>query len=186
MNSKFTILAITALLASVASAQRAPTVSYTVTGSAGAWDLNFSITNNFNAGEGLLYFFGVKSPTGRNIVASPANWDPDFWPDWDNTLYGGSSITYNNNWIVDNSSNDLPEGSTASGFVVRTTDLTAPSFMAYFLYAESGTYQGNDHFNSAGNPGFEGVAFANTVPEPASVAVLGLGAIALFRRRKTR
>ncbi len=186
MNTKLTLLAMTALVASFASAQRAPTVSYTVTGSAGAWDLNFSITNNFNAGEGLLYFFGVDAPTGRNIQASPNNWDSEFWTDWDNSTYGGSSIHYNNNWIVQNSANDLPEGSSASGFVVRTTDATAPSFMAYFVYAESGSYQGTDHFNSASNPGFEGIAFANTVPEPTSIVVLSLGALALIRRRKIR
>src|SRR5579862_6582111 len=53
-----------------AKADSIPTVTYTVSGSSGAWTLDFSVTNN--TGQDL-YFFAVQLPTA-NITASPAGW----------------------------------------------------------------------------------------------------------------
>ena len=181
---KFSILAISVVLAAVTSAQRAPTVTYTVSGSAGAWDLNFNLQNNFLAGEGDFYFFGVLLSSGRNIQGSPTGiWDPTIWTSWDNSPFGGSSTIYNNNWISLSGADVITPGTSLSGFVARSTDTGAPTFVQYFAYAEFGVYGGNDNFQTQDNPGFEGRA--GVVPEPATVAVLGLGVLAFVRRRKS-
>src|ERR1700688_2341763 len=45
-------------------------VSYTVSGSSGAWVLDFSLTNNVNSGQ-VVYLFGVLLPA-QDILNSPA------------------------------------------------------------------------------------------------------------------
>lgn len=177
------LLSMAALTAAVvSSAQRMPTVDYTVSGSSGNWTLDFNVTNNFLQGEGNLYFFGVLLSSGPGIVGSPTNWDPNSWPTWDNTPYGGSSTIYNNNWINFTGVNNITPGTSLSGFQVTSTDVIAPTNVQWFAFGIDGTYGGNDNFNNPSNPGFEGVA--NAVPEPATMAVVGLGVAALLRRRR--
>lgn len=183
MTSKIGLVALVAAAAMAAQAQRAPTVSYTVSGSSGAYTLDFTVQNNFLSGEGDIYFFGVLLDTGRNIVGSPASWDPNAWTTWDNTPYGGSSTIYNNNWIdFASDSTDISPGASLSGFQAMYTGATAPTQVAFFAYAYQGTYGGNDYFNNPDNPGFEGMAAP--VPEPATFALLGLGSLALIRRKR--
>lgn len=183
--NKFALVAAVVVSASFASAQRAPTVSFLTSGSANNWTLDFNVTNNFLQGEGQLYFFGVRLETGRNIAGDPANglWDSNAWTSWTNTAYGGSSIVYNNNWIdFSYPTGTIFEGTSMNGFRATYTGATAPTQVQFFAFAVGGTYGGNDNFNNQSNPGFEGVA--GPVPEPASMAVLGLGAAALLRRRR--
>jgi len=180
---QITIIAL-ALLATAAFAQRKPTVTYSVSGSAGAWDLNFNVQNNLLPGEGRIYFFGVYLDTGRDIQGTPANWDANTWTVWDNSGFGGSSTQYNNNWINLNfNGTDIGEGGSQSGYVARYSGANAPGSVRFFAYAFGGSYNGNDNFNSQGNPGWEGDA---VVPEPASMIALGAGlaAVAARRRRK--
>ena len=47
-------------------------VSYTVSGSPGAWVLDFSVTNNLG-GTNSIYYLNVGLPT-TSIVGSPAGW----------------------------------------------------------------------------------------------------------------
>lgn len=184
MKLKATLL-VSALLATGAMAQRMPTVSYTVSGSTGNWLLNFSVKSNFNSGEGNLYFFGVLLNSGRNIAGSPTGWDPNTWPSWNNSGFGGSNTNYNNNWIDLNfggTSDSIQPGETQAGFQAISTDAVAPTSVRWYAFGNLGTYQGNDNFNSPTNPGFEGTA--NPVPEPATLAVLGLGLAAFAKRRR--
>lgn len=184
MKGKLSLLAL-ALLASTALAQRAPTVTYTAIGSAGSWDLTFTLTSNFLPGEGDFYFFGVYLPTGRNITSAPANWDPNLWRDWNNISFGGSGQNYNNNWInLYSRQDDVRSALSRSSFTARSTAQVAPTELMFFAYAAGGVYNGNDNFDNYWNPGFEGMAHLTSVPEPSAIAALGLGMIGLVRRRK--
>ncbi len=177
------IAAIAALALTAGAAYAGPIVTYSVSGSANNWTLDFSVQNTLNPADMDIYFFGVELDTGRNIAGSPAGYDPDVWPTWDNTGYGGSATIYNNNWIDFSISNLLP-GNTLSGFQALYTGASAPTSVKFFCFGvgmNGGQYSGNDYINHPGNPGFEGIA---TVPAPASLGLMGLAGLAAARRRR--
>ena len=174
-------------LGSAAMAQRAPSVTYTATGSAGAWDLNFQLTNNFMAGEGDFYFLGVLLDTGRQIIATPTGYDSDKFHQWSNQSYGGSETMYNNIWLnLYSRPDDVVPSASKHGFIARSNSLVAPTSVPFFAFAAAGIYHGQSNYSNYWNPGFEGTAVLTTtsVPEPGAFAVLGIGLIALVRKRK--
>lgn len=177
------IAAIAALALTAGAAYAGPVVNYSVSGSAGNWVLDFSVTNNLNPSDMDIYFFGVELDTGRNIAGSPAGYDPSMWFTWDNSGYGGSTEIYNNIWIEFSYSLLLP-GQTLSGFQALYTGASAPIEVDYFCFGASpsgGYYNGTDYFNNPWNPGFEGTAY---VPTPASLGVIGLAGVFASRRRR--
>lgn len=195
MNSWFGRAALmAAVLVGVAggdqSASAGPIVSYSATGSAGDWTLDFSVTNSLGTPGQGIYFFGVLLDA-RDIVGSPAGWDPDGWPTWDNSSYGGSSTVYNNNWIDFSitGSTTIGDGETLSGFKAHTTAVDLPVSVAYFVFSFGDVpYLGGDSFNIDTNPGFEGIATLGVVPEPSTLAMTGIAGLLLVRavRRRRR
>jgi len=176
MRSTLSILSLA--LVGLASAA-AVNVSYTVSGTSGNYVLDFNVQNNILDGQ-QIYFFGVKL-SDRNIVASPGDFNPDAWSSWSYNYYGGGSDTeYNNNWIGGPA---IQYGESLSGFKVQIADEVAPTNVQWFAYAYGNEYYGNEGFQHGYNPGFEGGA-SQAVPEPMSMAALGLGAIALLKRRR--
>ena len=176
-----------AILCESALAQRMPTATYTATGSAGAWDLEFTLTNNLLPGEGDLYFFGVLLDSGRQILSTPTGWDSERFRNWSNQSYGGSDTMYNNIWLnLYSRPDDILPGGSKSGFVARSNSAAAPTSLQFFSFAADGIYQGHSNYSNYWNPGFEGTAtLVNTsVPEPSTFGVLGIGIFALRRRRK--
>ena len=178
---------------SVASAG-AIDVTYAVSGAPGAWDLNFTVTNNMTVGAVQdIYQFGVDL-SAPGIIGSPTGYDPSTF--WNNSGYGGSGINYNNVWSDSSDYNHLLSGTSLSGFVVEVTDAVAPASVPWFAYAypssfdPADVYTGSEAF--AVSPytfgaGFEGNASSGSdiaSPEPSTLGllVIGLG-IGVFLRR---
>jgi MYXO-CTERM domain-containing protein len=177
LMTAFVAVLLTALLTTAASA--APLVDVDITGTAGDWTLDFSVENTLG-GTNAIYFFGVQM-LEHDVAASPTGWDPDYNPTWSTAADGGSSTVYNNVWITPDPIPDIPPGATLSGFVVHSDAANLPASIPWFAFSEGGIYTGTDHFYTSENPGFEGVV---TTPEPAALALVSLGGLALLRRRR--
>ena len=172
-------------------------VTYTVSGSPGAWDLNFTVANNMTAGpQQDIYEFGVQLSV-PGIIGSPTGYDPNATTlPWTNFFYGGSTILYNNVWVDFLDFNHLLSGTSLSGFIVEVPDDVAPAIVPWFAYAYPSSFDPADLYAGPGafvvdgtfGAGFEGTAGAGSEgtasPEPSTLGllVIGLG-IGIFRRR---
>src|ERR1700737_3929024 len=163
-------------------------VSFTASGSAGNWLLDFSITNNLGDTNDI-YLFGVRL-SARNELGTPTGWDPNSLPGGINwSIYGGSNTNYHNIWFTGPAASGparhpivvVAPGQTLGGFQVADSDLTLPSDVSWFAVASGGHYTGPGCSFICGapfdNPGFEGLAAASVsgVPEPSTWAMMILG-----------
>jgi hypothetical protein len=173
---------------SVASAG-AIDVTYTVSGSPGAWDLNFTVANNMTVGPTQdIYRFGVQLSV-PGIIGSPTGYDPNATTlPWTNFFNGGSQIFYNNVWVDFADFNHLLSGTSLSGFIVEVPDLVAPTVVPWFAFAIPTSFDPADVFvgpeafvnDPTYGAGFEGVAS----PEPSTLGLLAIGlGIGVFLRR---
>ena len=154
-------------------------VSYTVSGSPGDYDLDFSVTNNMAAWHQNIYLFGV-SLSGFDVASSSSPFFGLGATSLNFAFYGGSNTLYNTNWQADPTHMDLFPGNELSGFIAHDTDLIAPTSVSWFAFSQDEVgfdnepYTGGESFNSTftlSNPGFEGTAnpTASAVPEPSGL-----------------
>ena len=181
MGFKSISLAVTALVLST-SVNAAPIVTYTASGSAGNYTLDFTIENTIAASYNQsLYFFGVELPD-INLGA------PNNWLDWNNGgTYHVASTPYESTWITGNTNNAIISGDSLSGFTIFSAAI--PESVNFYAFAiGTSVYDLPDSFNGlTTNPGFQGTATLSTIPVPAAVWLFGSGLIGLvgFVRRKT-
>ena len=191
-------VALLLLTASFLSYGAAIDVTYTVSGSAGAWDLNFTVANNMTAfPQQDIYQFGVAL-SAPGVTGSPTSYDPGVYATWTNFFQGGKPISYDNIWFDGNDFNHLLPGTSLSGFTVTVADLAAPTSVSWFAFSVPMTFDPADIYSGADaftidsdflTAGFEGdavIAAPATVPEPTPLGLLvfGCAAFAHFYRRR--
>lgn len=200
-------LVLTLLLATSAHAAYAPAdVSYTATGSAGNWTLDFTFHNNLinsqNApGDFIFYKMGVSLP-GSAIIESPFAYNPS-----------GAVGEYNHVWTFQqigwtNANVMLFPSSSLDGFLVRSSETLPPSIIPWFMIGSAQDDNGRVGFHSRGmytggvapgvrggqlRPMFEGIANGTLtlapvgltpVPLPPAVILFGAGLLALWAWQK--
>jgi hypothetical protein len=138
LPSLFLVVGFLVTACSTARADDPPTVTYSVGGSSNDWTLDFTVDNNTNQN---LYFVGVQLPATDVTGAPSSDWcvSPACDTPWSNSAQGGSSISYNNVWIIGGvgSVGSIDPGDALSGFTaLDTTDLASPTIVPWFAYTE--------------------------------------------------
>ena len=178
-------------------------VTYTVSGQPGAWDLNFTVANNITTGpQQDIFQFGVQLSVS-DIIGTPPS--PYFYAGYypgpaEYFVYDGNvGTSYNNNWFGADSSDtnylaQLLSGSSLSGFMVAVPDAVAPVLVPWFVYVTPNSGDPADLFLPPTNwylgtgsfpvdsyiTGFEGTASSDVAsPEPATMTMFGSAFIGL-------
>jgi hypothetical protein len=191
MTLKHTMrLVVLVTVASSAAYAAAIDVTYTVSGSPGAWDLTFTVSNNLtNWPTQDVYQFGVQL-SRPGVIGSPAGYDGTITGSWTNLFIGGGPYLYNNVWDDYNDFNHLLPGNRVSGFIVGITDPAPPLSVRWFAFTVPDTFDSNDIYTGTGafnidpvslTAGFEGGGSADVTasPEPSNIVTLLIGSLAV-------
>jgi hypothetical protein len=168
--------------AGAASATSPVAMTYTLRGEAGDWTLNFDVSNDMVDSDQTVYFLGV-AVDGGSVSGSPATFDSTPGSTWTNSLPGGSNLTYNAIWS--SGGHLVGPGTDLNGFVVHSSAVDQPAGVNWFAFTSGSAYTGGGYFNTAYNPGWDGVA--PQVPEPSNIALLiaGLGICGFAAKRRS-
>lgn len=197
MNKLITLSLIT-LVACLTASASAVDVTYSVGGSSGSWDLNFTVTNNMTAWPTQdVYQFGVVL-SAPGITGSPTGYDPHYYATEFTFFLGGSTNVYNNNWVDLSDFTHLLPGTSLSGFTVNINDAARPTAIPFYAFSVASDFDPNHLYDGPGSfhidpafltAGFEGTAVeADSAPEASTVvlAAIGLGLCVPLRRKLVR
>ncbi len=174
----FVIAFVAVASAAMAQINASAKVSFVQNGPNYTYDI--ALTNTGTTTIGTLWYAWIPGedylPIPPTSTASPSGWQV--------AVINGTAagFGYSLQWKVSSSAALLPSGSTLDGFTFTTT--TAPA--AIFGNSTFGSHPPIDtSFVYEGVPfsGTSKVFVVNPTPEPASFAALGLGALAVLRRR---
>jgi hypothetical protein len=173
-------------------------VTYTVSGSPGAWSYDFSVTDNLTAFS--IYYFGV-SFSADHITASPTGWGDHGM----GSATAEDGMSFYDVWRVTTPYiSSISPGQTLGGFDVLDTSVTPLSSLSWFAYGllltdpndfdTSANYTGPGCFTCTSptgnyNPGFAGTpTVAAVTPGPAALPLFatGLGGLGLLGWRRKR
>ena len=175
MKSKLMAVALAAVVGSASQASAAVsyvTVTDTVTGAAGDWTLDFTVTNNLP--NSVLFDFGVALPA-TGFSALPSGW----------TNTGGvqySSTGGPQGYFIFAYGGYMASGSSESGFKVTVNSTKAPFNVEWIAFADGpfrSNYSGGGIYwnDGYGDYGLYGGAspVASAAPEPSTWAMMLLG-----------
>ena len=178
------ILTFSALLALsfVAKAQTNANASLAFTQNGSLFTYDITLHNSGTTNIGTFWFAWVPGqdylPIAPSSTSSPSGW----------TLTQTTSPGYGTGlrWTIP-ATGEIASGASLSGFQFTTT--STPSEIAglsiFGTHPPVGTSVVYEHsFTGLNSSGGSATFVATTVPEPASLAVLGLGVVALIRRRR--
>lgn len=166
-------LAVALAMGFAASNAVADSASYTLSGSAGNWTLDFTFVNDLGVNDLDIYFVGFNLP-GATYISSPSGWS-------DYGGYAGYGVTPLNYGV--SIPDMIQNGESLGGFKILSSSLSAPTSVGWFAMHYDWAHDG-----VSGNPVFYGdatVAVA-AVPEPETYAMLlaGLGLLGFVARRR--
>jgi hypothetical protein len=158
-----------------------PNATYQVSGTPGAYTLDFTVSNDLPAALNQnIYYFGIEPNVP--ITNSPSGWEPFDNANGHISLQAGSGIVYNTAWITNPSVVGITPGTALSGFEV--TSVTAPTAVNFYAFVYDTT-------NIDTRIGYEGIATsAAAVPEASTTVslglllVFGLGGLLVAAKRK--
>jgi hypothetical protein len=187
---KWKLLALAAVAAmSISTARADPVdVTYTVTGSAGNWTLNFSVTNNISSTQDI-YFFGVQA---SNFLSGPPQWSDPGFQSVGGMTYDAAYISTPGGNLPDGTPN-VVSGQTMDGFeAVYYSSIAEPTSISWFAFSVASNFHDNNDpstyyvYTGPWNPGFQGTASPTPLPAALPLFATGLGGLGLLGWRWKR
>ena len=141
----------------------------------------------------------VNLPTSGNVtltfsgsIVCSADWKPNgngflTFPSLQNSTTQLTNVSYDNNLLTYISSANFGDDYTGDLFTVTGASTDVAGYYGYYVNSSDAAYFQIDGVNTGGGTFKDTESFSvtvNSVPEPASMAILGLGVAAFLRKRK--
>ncbi|MBS1727248.1 MAG: PEP-CTERM sorting domain-containing protein [Armatimonadetes bacterium] len=162
-----------------------PSEGFTFDFNAQGWSIatnGYTGAGRVQNGTSTLFLAGPRDFSNAQVMFSSDSGAPFSIQSFDSAVFTGSFATGSIEFV----GSYVGGGITVQDFSI-TNQWQSFAMNGTFTNLQSVTVVDLDTHNFGDGPGFQldNIAINGTVPEPASLAVLGLGALALVRRRRT-